>query len=217
MTDNDDDGLQLDRSMLEQLEAAEKRRARNAQGRSLEPPKEYGKAWVQFYFKGTQPTQRLRYKLWEASHASRVIPGSPFVQDLCEGLFLEPLRRGDHGYFRTISEQLEEMVKNMELGSDRPPDAKIHADRIEHYVFLAFQLFRGPPLALGKWPTWNDVKKLARRMLAKEKLVEKGILPNIYIFDLSPEQDKLVKQKVKTLPRVRNWREVQRTCGLGWL
>ena len=70
----------------------------------------------------------------------------------------------------------------------------------------------------GKWPTWDDVKDRALQIWAANKLIKKGVFSTqCHIDNLNKEQEEALAREKGALPKVRNWREVQRTCGLWWL
>src|SRR5258708_29639847 len=115
---------------------------------------EFGIAYRLFYFGDPGSTRQLRRKLWLASIA---IPGSPNAADLCEELFLGPIRHGNHAHFRRISDHLKKIDNN----SGRPPEAQEFQDDAEHHVFCAFRIFLARPLLLGRLPQWREVKDLS--------------------------------------------------------
>lgn len=176
----------------------------------LEPPKEYGKAYWQFYSGEPGSSQALLRALW---FAARVSPGYANAEGLCEELFLEPLRKGNYDHFRKISDHLA----NKELNSSRPPET-YKLNQIEHCIFCAFEGFRRQPLVPGKWPRWDDVKKRALQIRAANRLIKKGVFSTqCHIDNLNKEQEQELAREKSASPRVANWPAVRRTCGLEWL
>jgi hypothetical protein len=180
-------------------------------GRPAQPPPEYGRAYRKFYF-----GKRIR-RLIAAAANIPAPPYSPYAQDLFEELFLKPLREGQHRHFRNIAEAL------------KSPQVDGYLDKIEHYVFVAFENFRSTPIIEGRWPSTDDVFDRAIRLWASMRLWGKnGHFPSrahgkqevkliAKIDDLTEEERLELEAEIKKLPVIPNRDNVLTNTGLHWL
>jgi hypothetical protein len=179
--------------------------------KSAKQPSTFQKKFVKFYFVKGQ----LKRKLWFASKAH---PYSPHAQDLCEQLFLSPLRAGNYKHFRIIAAAIKTMDKDGDLDADRSPGAKENEEEIEHYVFSAARYcLDHPPVLEVRWTKLEAfrraVAELALKYWAAVKLRGK-YGQQLDVFNLSDVEKNDIQAMISTRGEKDNWSRVWKNTGI---
>jgi hypothetical protein len=161
--------------------------------------------YAEFYFR-----ERLKQDLWLASKAN---PYSPQAQDLCEKLFLGPLRNGDHTQFRKIADAL----KKIDLGSDRPPTTKENEGSLEHYVFEAARYWLDNPPEANKMVKelegrWTKIESFRKKV--KERALSFWARKQLQTQGRQNPSDDDVLAMIKTRGRKDNWSRIWQETGI---
>jgi hypothetical protein len=161
----------------------------------------------------------LKRNLWLASRAH---PYSPYAQDLCEKLFLGPLREGNYKHFRRVADCL----KNMDMDAERPPGAEDQQNLMDHYAFWSahYWLEHAPA---GGWTTLKDLRKAVKELALKKWAAVEIWGPHMGIcegghrnlLNLSLTDARQIKRKLRTTPKENgpkgtNWGRIWKDTGL---
>jgi hypothetical protein len=180
------------------------------------PPAEYREKHSKFYYGKDSAPNDLGWALWQCMHGVRGPKGEEL--ELVSQLFIEPLRRGNSGHFRRISDAIERfgLTEGKPFNHKHPKGVE---DEPEHHFFMAFEILRITPIIVGKWPTRGEVEQLALSLWAisrfGQKLATKDSKAGFNILDLTKEQQALVDEEVRNLPET-SWHTWKNT-GLRWL